>query len=138
MSKTAREWEAPPPISTKDYVSSLVYTDETLFDEELEKVKKSTWKFVCHESEIPEIYDYRCVNHAGIPLIVTRGEDDVIRTFINACSHRSALVLREPSGNAKQWICLFHRWAFNSKGDCIAIPREGAYEESGIGVCQFI
>ena len=132
MAKTEREWGTPPPISTKDYVSTLVYTDQSLFDEELEKVKKSTWKFVCHESEIPERNDYRCVNHAGVPLIVTRSDDGEIRTFINACSHRSALVLRQPSGNAKQWICLFHRWAFNSKGDCIAIPREGAYEESGI------
>ena len=52
MPKTASEWEVLPPISTKDYVSSLVYTDETLFDEELEKVKKSTWEFVYHESEI--------------------------------------------------------------------------------------
>ena len=132
MSRTAREWQAPPPVSPNDYVSTSVYTDETLFHEEMEKVKKSTWKFACHESEVPEINDFRTLNHAGIPLIVVRGDDNEIRTFVNACSHRSALVLREPSGNARQWICLFHRWAFNTRGECTAIPREAAYQESGI------
>ena len=132
MSKNAQEWIARPPVAEKDFVSTLIYTDQNLFEEEIEKIKKSTWKFACHESEIPRTNDYRTLNHAGIPLIITRSSDNKIRTFINSCSHRSALVLREPAGNSERWICLFHRWIFNNKGDCTAIPREGAYAGTGI------
>ena len=132
MPKTAREWETPPLVPDNDYVSTLVYTDEGLFREELEKIKRATWKFACHESEVPELNDFRTINHAGIPLIVVRGSDGEIRTFINSCAHRSALVVREPAGNAKQWTCLFHRWVYNTGGECIAIPRDAAYQQSGI------
>ena len=114
MSKNAQEWITQPPVAEKDFVSTLIYTDQNLFEEEIKKIKKSTWKFACHESEIPRTNDYRTLNHAGIPLIITRSSDNKIRTFINSCSHRSALVLREPSGYAERWICLFHRWVFNN------------------------
>ena len=54
MSKNAQEWIAQPPVAEKDFVSTLIYTDQNLFEEEIKKIKKSTWKFACHESEIPE------------------------------------------------------------------------------------
>ena len=93
MSKNAQEWIARPPVAEKDFVSTLIYTDQNLFEEEIEKIKKSTWKFACHESEIPRTNDYRTLNHAGIPLIITRSSDNKIRTFINSCSHRSAFLI---------------------------------------------
>src|SRR5688572_27300013 len=101
MGRTSEAWLSPPAIPATDYISNLVYTDPEIFREELEKVKKATWKLACHVSEVPEKNDYRRVNHAGVPLVVVRGEDGVIRCFLNSCSHRAALVVREPSGNAQ-------------------------------------
>jgi len=132
MSRTAREWERPPDIAGDDYVSALVYTDETIFREEMERVKRNTWKFACHESEIAARGDYRTIEHAGIPLIITRSDDGVIRAFINSCSHRAAQVLREPHGNAQNWTCLFHHWTYDNAGACIAMPRPEGFAESGI------
>ena len=132
MSRTARQWEQPPDLTGGDFVSALVYTDEEIFRDEMERVKRNTWKFACHESEIAAVNDYRTVDHAGYPLIVTRSADGVIRAFINSCSHRAAQVLREPAGNAASWTCLFHHWTYDNKGDCIAIPREEGFAESGI------
>lgn len=132
MGRTADAWQNAPDMPAENYVSNLVYTDPEIFSEELERVKKATWKFAIHVSEIPEPNDYRRVNHAGVPLVVIRGDDGIVRCFINACSHRSALVVRELSGNAKRLTCLFHHWSYNAKGDCIAIPRDEAYKEAGL------
>jgi methanesulfonate monooxygenase subunit alpha len=136
MSRTAKTWEAPPAIAATDFISNLIYTDPEIFKEEMERVKKRAWKLACHVSELPNPYDYRRVNHAGVPLVVARGADGAIRTFINACSHRSAIVVQALSGNAKIWSCLFHHWSYNDKGQCITIPREEAYKESGLCKAQ--
>jgi methanesulfonate monooxygenase large subunit len=132
MSRSAADWEKRPELKGDEYVSSEVYTDPQLFQEELERLKRATWKFACHVSEISEVNDYRTLDHAGVPIIVTRSTDGAIRAFVNACSHRSALVLREPAGNAKQWTCLFHFWTYNNHGQCTQISREEGYAEAGV------
>ena len=132
MSRSAVEWKTQPGVNPEDYVSAEIYTDPKLFREELERLKRATWKFACHESEIPNPDDYRTIDHAGVPIIVTRSSDGQVRAFINACSHRSAMVLREPCGNAKQWTCLFHFWTYDNFGSCTQISREEGYEQAGI------
>ena len=133
MSRNEQTWSEPIARSPRDFVDARIYSDEGIFAEERERVLKRTWKFACHVSEISEIGDYRTIRHAGFPLIVARGEDGAVRTFINSCSHRSALVLTGPSGNARHWTCKFHGWTYNSQGDCTGIPRADAYD--GVGVC---
>ena len=38
MAKTAKEWIKTPPFPTSHFVDSRIYTDETLFKEEQEKI----------------------------------------------------------------------------------------------------
>lgn len=133
MGRSETAWQTPPTLPKEDFISNLVYSDPQIFALEMERVKKATWKLACHESEVPERFDFRRVNHAGVPLVVVRGDDDVIRCFINACSHRAALVVRELSGNARQFTCLFHHWVYNTRGDCTGIPRDEAYKPVGLG-----
>jgi methanesulfonate monooxygenase large subunit len=132
MSRTAAEWERTPALKGDEYVNADVYTDDGLYQEELKRVKQATWKFACHESEIAATNDFRTLEHAGIPIIVARGDDGEIRAFINSCSHRSAMILREPSGNAKFWTCLFHQWTYSNRGECTNITREEGYSETSL------
>jgi methanesulfonate monooxygenase large subunit len=132
MSRSAVEWATKPPVKPNEFVSADIYTDPGLFQEELLRLKRTTWKFACHESEIPAVNDFRTFDHAGVPIVVTRSGDGEVRAFVNACSHRSAMVLREPCGNAKQWTCLFHFWTYDNFGRCTQISREEGYEEAGV------
>ncbi|MHB8727125.1 MAG: aromatic ring-hydroxylating oxygenase subunit alpha [Casimicrobiaceae bacterium] len=132
MSRSATEWATKPQLKPDEYVCAEIYTNPELFQEELVRLKRATWKFACHESEIPNPNDYRTFDHAGVPIIVTRSSDGNLHAFVNACSHRGAMVLREPSGNAAQWTCLFHFWTYDNFGGCTQISREAGYEESGI------
>ena len=38
----------------KDRVNSRLYTDPSIFDEEMERIWRRGWVFVAHESELPE------------------------------------------------------------------------------------
>src|SRR6185436_12733036 len=109
MSKSAAEWNAPPKFPVTHYVDSRIYTDPAIFAEEVDKLFRPTWIIACHESEIPNAYDYRLFTHpAGVPLIVVRGEDMKVRAFYNICPHRGNTILYDPAGNAKRMTCIFH------------------------------
>ena len=132
MTRSAAEWEATPTPSPRDYVDARVYGDPAVFAEERERILAKTWRFVCHTSEVADPGDYRTLDFAGTPLIVARGEDEVVRTFINVCSHRSAAVLRAPAGNATTWTCVFHQWSYDTRGNCTGIPRQDGFDAAGV------
>ena len=81
------------------YVDSRIYTEASIFEEELQKIWRRTWLLVAHESELPEPLDFRTTSIAREPVIVVRGEDGKVRAFLNVCPHRGALLLRAPAGN---------------------------------------
>lgn len=126
MSRTSAEWtQAPDYLPPTHYVDPRIYTDERLFQEEREKIFKKVWMVICHESEVPEVYDYRrCTHASGKELFVVRGEDSEIRTFYNHCSHRGSLLVHEPAGTARSITCIFHQWSYDTRGNCIQITRQ--------------
>jgi methanesulfonate monooxygenase large subunit len=131
MAKNSVAWGAKPKFPSSHYVDSRIYTDQSLFDEEKEKLFKSSWIIACHESEIDKAYDYRLFTHpTGVPLIIVRGEDMKIRSFYNICPHRGNTILYDPAGNAKRMTCIFHAWSFDARGNCIDISRgEQGYQD---------
>ena len=49
MPKSAAEWNAKPKFPTSHYVDSRIYTDQALYEEEIEKLFKPSWIIACHE-----------------------------------------------------------------------------------------
>lgn len=131
MGRNAKEWEARPRLPETHYVDSRIYTSQQIFEEEQQKIFNKTWIIACHESEIPNAYDYRTFQHpGGEPLIVMRGDDGQVRSFYNICPHRGNTLLYDPVGNAKRITCIFHAWSFDSRGNCIDISRgEQGYQD---------
>jgi len=131
MAKNSVEWAAKPKFPSSHYVDSRIYTDQALFEEEKEKLFKGSWIIGCHESEVPNAFDYRLFTHpTGVPLIIVRGEDKKVRSFYNICPHRGNTILYDPAGNAKRMTCIFHAWSFDTKGSCIDISRgEQGYQD---------
>ncbi|MEH6456158.1 MAG: aromatic ring-hydroxylating dioxygenase subunit alpha [Cocleimonas sp.] len=128
-----KQWSAKPDLELGEWVDSRIYSDEEIFEEEQEKIFKKTWIPICHESELPELYDFRTANIAREPIIIVRGPDNKIRSFLNVCPHRGMAIERraagsfapaQPSGNPKHMTCMFHAWQFDMKGNCVDIPRQ--------------
>ncbi len=132
-SRNHEQWNSPPPFARDEYVDSRIYSDQGIFEEELEKIFKKSWIPVCHESELPEPYDFRTVTIAKEPVILTRAKDGKVRAFLNVCPHRGNMLERapsgsfldgSPSGNPRHITCMFHAWQFDMKGRCIYISRQ--------------
>lgn len=124
MSKTAIKWYEKPKFPETHYVDTRIYTDDVLFREEQEKIFNKTWIIACHDSELPNAFDYRTFHHpGGAELFVIRGEDMKVRSFYNICPHRGNTLLYDPVGNAKRITCIFHAWSFDANGACTDISR---------------
>jgi methanesulfonate monooxygenase large subunit len=121
------------------FVDSRIYTEQGIFEEELQKIWKTVWITTVHESELPKPLDFRTLTVAREPVVIVRGPDGQVRAFRNVCPHRGNLVVRrpagslanaEPSGNANHMTCMFHAWQFDAFGKCVEIPRmKQGYQE---------
>lgn len=127
-------WDAPPKLPATHYLDNRVYTDPKIFGLEQERIFRRTWKFVCHESEVPRAGDYRTVSIGGIAVIVVRGADNEIRAFFNVCPHRGAKLVRDTAGHLPEHRvqCFYHHWSFSTRGECLYIPRAEAYAACSI------
>jgi phenylpropionate dioxygenase-like ring-hydroxylating dioxygenase large terminal subunit len=79
------------------------------------------WYHIADESEIPHLGDFKTLIIGEQPVIVVRGEDRQIRVFFNICRHREVMVCHEEWGNAKRFVCFFHGWIYDTKGNLMGL-----------------
>ncbi|HKI40379.1 MAG TPA: Rieske 2Fe-2S domain-containing protein, partial [Mycobacterium sp.] len=108
----------------KDYreVSLRVLNDPELYQLELKHLFAKAWTVVAHEDEIPKAHDYVLRYVGEDQVIVSRTADGGITVALNVCAHRAARVCRFEAGNAKQFQCPYHGWAYKSDGTFLAAP----------------
>jgi nitrite reductase/ring-hydroxylating ferredoxin subunit len=57
----------------------------------------------------------------GVPVLVTRARDGVLRAFINGCMHRGSTVA-QGCGEAHRFVCPYHAWTYDLDGRLIGVP----------------
>ena len=99
-----------------------VFSDDEVFQAEMERVFARSWVFVAHESEIPEKGDY-VLRRIGLdPVIVSRDEEGRIHVMSNFCRHRGTQVCQSDRGNATHFRCPYHGWTYKNNGDWAGAP----------------
>jgi NADPH-dependent 2,4-dienoyl-CoA reductase/sulfur reductase-like enzyme/phenylpropionate dioxygenase-like ring-hydroxylating dioxygenase large terminal subunit len=115
-------------------VPDWVYTDDYIYQREVERIFHGrTWNYVALEGEIPNAGDFIRSNVGPTPIVVSRAEDGTINVFENRCAHRAAEFCRELSGNAKEFVCPYHQWSYDLKGNLAGVPfRRGVDGKGGM------
>lgn len=93
-----------------------IYYDEELFEIEMQRIFEGSWIFLAHEGHLPNPGDFFTTWMGRKPVVLIRGEDNQIRAFINACTHRGATLCRTHRGNRKFLTCSYHGWSFDITG----------------------
>jgi phenylpropionate dioxygenase-like ring-hydroxylating dioxygenase large terminal subunit len=57
----------------------------------------------------------------GVPVLVVRGKDGVLRAFINGCAHRGAQVA-DDCGKTRMFSCPYHGWTYGLDGRLTGAP----------------
>jgi len=111
-----------------DRVHKSLYSDEKIFEEELDKVFNQTWVWLAHESEIPEAGSYKTATIGRQPVIVVRDRKKNIHVMLNRCRHRGATVCEGKTGKTKAFTCPYHGWGYGLDGSLRALPKPEEYE----------
>ena len=112
-----------------DRVHKSVYTDQHLFDLEMEHIFESAWVYCGHESQVKNTGDYFTFDIGRQPMIMVRDKTGDINVLYNRCPHRGVELIGNQSGNTgNAFVCSYHAWTFHLNGKVRAIPLMKGYD----------
>ena len=71
--------------SSKNSLDASAERNKQIFIDEQQNIFKNIWVPVCHESELPEPYDFRTSSIGNDNIIVCRAPDGKINALLNVC-----------------------------------------------------
>jgi phenylpropionate dioxygenase-like ring-hydroxylating dioxygenase large terminal subunit len=108
------------------------YTDEEVLRQERSSIFARSWQYGGRAEQVAQPGSFVTVDAGGIPILVTRDADGALRSFLNVCRHRGA-VLVEGSGTRRTIQCHYHAWTYDLDGSLRNAPRserEQAFDRS--------
>jgi phenylpropionate dioxygenase-like ring-hydroxylating dioxygenase large terminal subunit len=112
-----------------DRVHRTVYTDQAIFDREIESIWEKTWVYCGHESQVERPGDFYAVQIGRQPMIMVRGTDGTVRVLYNRCPHRGVQLCGSRQGNTgSAFVCSYHAWTFHLDGRVKGIPLPRGYD----------
>ncbi len=106
------------------FLDIAAYRDPEWFEQEFRLLFRESPQVACLSTDIPDPGSFRTFDDLGVPIVVTRGKDGMVRAFLNICPHRGSRLVREDHGKAMRISCRFHGWTYDTKGDAVGIPEE--------------
>jgi anthranilate 1,2-dioxygenase large subunit len=134
LKSTVKSPEVHWPRNDYTRVPYWLYHDPKIYQAEQQRIFKGpTWCYVALEAEIPSPGDFRTCYIGDTPVIVNRAKDGSLHVLVNRCAHRGALVRRETYGNAKDHVCIYHKWGYALDGSLTGVPfRRGLKGQGGM------
>jgi len=102
-------------------VARDIFTDPALFELEMKHIFEANWIYLAHESQIPANNDYFTTWMGRQPIFIARNRQGELNAFVNACSHRGAMLCRHKRGHKSTYTCPFHGWTFNNSGKLLQV-----------------
>src|SRR5215468_5684596 len=118
------------PLDKAWTIPSPWYFDPGIVRLEHEAVFAANWQVAGRTDQVAKKGDFFTADLAGEPIVVTRGEDGILRAFYNVCRHHAAAVVTEAQGCARNFRCPYHGWTYGNDG---ALKGMVEFE----GVCDF-
>jgi choline monooxygenase len=124
-------YDANRPLAQARTIPAAWYTDPRVLELELRTVFRQSWQCAGRTSQVSTPGEYVASElPGGEPIVVVRGQDDVVRGFFNVCRHHAAAVVTDAHGTARQFRCPYHGWTYSLEGDLKGTP-------DFTGVCDF-
>ena len=108
-----------------------MFNDPDLFELEMRHIFEGGWIYLAHESQIPNPNDYFTTHMGRQPIVITRDKEGMLHAFVNACTHRGAMLCRFKRQNKATFTCPFHGWTFSNTGRLLKVkdPKGAGYPE---------
>lgn len=117
-------------IPDQGQIPFFTYTDPAVHELEIERIFGRTWLFLGHVSEVPNPGSFVTRRMGEENVIVGRGDDSVVRVFLNVCRHRGMTLACEDFGEVNNWRCPYHGFTYGSKGDFLGTFMGAPFERT--------
>ncbi len=97
------------------------YVDPVRWQREMDLIFKRLPLLLAFTCEMPNPGDFKSVDVVGVPVLIVRGQDGLVRAFIGVCSHRGTLLTEEGKGRCEQFTCPYHGWTYDDCGALIGV-----------------
>jgi len=119
------------PLDHASTIPADWYIDDRVLDLERRTVFARTWQLAGRVEQVSARGRYLSSElGTGEPVVIVRGQDDVVRGFFNVCRHHAAAVVTDPEGSASGFRCPYHGWTYSLEGELKGTP-------DFAGVCDF-
>ena len=119
------------PLNEASTIPSAWYTDPRVLDLERQTVFSQAWQVAGRVEQLERPGQFvTCETAGGEPIVLVRGNDEVLRGFFNVCRHHAAAVVTTAEGSANQLRCPYHGWTYALDGALKGTPEF-------TGVCNF-
>jgi salicylate 5-hydroxylase large subunit len=109
-----------------------LYSDAALHGEELRRFfYRGHWCYVGLAAEIPNPGDFKTTWLGERSVILVRALDGEVAVVENHCAHRGARFCQSGHGNVKEFVCPYHQWLYDLKGNLRAVPFRRGVKHGG-------
>jgi carnitine monooxygenase subunit len=102
-------------------IPSTNYYDADRWQIEMDRIFRRVPLVLGFSVELTEPNSYKAMDVMGTPVLLVRGDDGVLRSFVNMCSHRGAVVMEEGTGVTRRFSCPYHAWVYNTEGALVGM-----------------
>jgi len=98
------------------------YAGDAVLAVEQRAVFARSWQLVAHQGQLAEPGDHVVEQVAGVPVLLVRGQDHVLRAFPNVCRHRAGPLALCDGKGIRALHCKYHGWTYTLEGQLRSAP----------------
>lgn len=121
------EIHASPSFDQIAGLPSEAYISANFLELERKFIFARTWVCVGLATDIPKAGDMVPADVAGLPIVLVRDRQGILRAFHNICSHRGLQLVTKPCNNPSRIHCPYHAWTYDLEGKLRKTPHFGGY-----------
>ena len=122
VAQVLASYDDKTPLSEASTIPAPWYVDPRIAELESRSVFSRTWQLVGRVDQVEQPGQFVTSTVSGEPVVVVRGNDNVLRGFYNVCRHHAAAVVTEPCGQASLLHCPYHGWNYGLDGSLKGMP----------------
>ncbi|KLD64942.1 aromatic ring-hydroxylating oxygenase subunit alpha [Dyella japonica] len=98
------------------------YFGEPMLAMEQRAVFARSWQLVAQQDQLTGPGDHVVEHIGGVPVLIVRGQDGVLRAFPNVCRHRAGPLALCNGKGARSLHCKYHGWTYTLEGQLRSAP----------------
>jgi carnitine monooxygenase subunit len=110
-------------------VPSANYYDPGRWQLEMDRIFRRLPLVLGFSAELRGPHSYKALEVMGTPILLVRGGDGVVRSFVNMCSHRGAQLVERGTGTTRRFSCPYHAWVYDTQGALVGMLDKEAFGE---------